>query len=88
MASKGQLVPHSIRKTKKPLVSVVSEKIVEQVAPVPIEKCTPTHLIVCEPEQDPKYIVVQIHLPLLVFLFKCRMILSVLIWMLKKKDCC
>jgi hypothetical protein len=61
MASKGKLVSHTIRKTRKPLVSEIS-------APKETEKSlqeTPTYVIVCEPEQDPKYIVVQVHLPLL-----------------------
>jgi hypothetical protein len=58
MASKGQLVSHSIKKTRKPLVAEVAE--------IQKEPVTPKYLIVCEPEQDPKYIVVQIHLPLLV----------------------
>jgi hypothetical protein len=61
MASKGKLVSHTIRKTRKPLVTEIS-------APKEVEKApqeTPSYVIVCEPEQDPKYIVLQVHLPLL-----------------------
>jgi hypothetical protein len=68
MASKGQLVPHSIRKVRKPLVAEVPVVVEHNVADsTTTTKNTPTHLIVCEPEQDPKYIVIQVHLPILVF---------------------
>ena len=57
MISKGTLVPHMIKRAQRPVISEV------EVAP---KATTPSYTIVLEPEENPEYLVLQIHLPLLV----------------------
>ena len=55
MIVKGKLVPHMIQRRLRPVIAEVEKKAI-----------VPTYTTVFEPPEDPQYLVVQIHLPLLV----------------------
>ncbi len=55
MIAKGTLVPHMIKRPPRPVISEIG-----------VKASVPSYTIVLEPEENPEYLVVQIHLPLLV----------------------
>ena len=55
MIAKGTLVPHMIKRPARPVIKEVEKQV-----------STPSYTVVLEPEENPEFVVVQIHLPLLV----------------------
>lgn len=67
MMAKGNLIPHTIARQKRPIIDEVEQVPVIASTAVPTESIAPDYLIVCEPEEDPKYLAIQLSLPLIVF---------------------
>jgi hypothetical protein len=83
MISKGKLIPHVIRRAKRPAIVEVDKtpKLSAKSHPVPLKPQsvlrstpanptteTPTFLIIAEPELNPDFLAIEIDLPLLVHL--------------------
>ncbi|KAJ3000100.1 PIH1 domain-containing protein 1 [Globomyces sp. JEL0801] len=59
MMAKGDLVPHFIARAKRPVILPLVEETNGKIC------STPKYQFILEPETDPKFLAVQIHLPLL-----------------------
>ena len=63
MKSKGYLVQHVIKRAKRPVISEVNSPVIQT---LPQKTSVPKYTIICEPEKDPEYLVVQVNLERLV----------------------